>query len=122
MTEKEKIERRQNSQRKYYEENKQKLKENSKEYYEQNKQILNKKYYQTLKEKHGVEKLRQIQSEYYLARCEREPAYRAHLREMALRRCHQKKLEGIPKKSTARPKGKPRKYAPFRTDAPTPSP
>ena len=49
MTEEEKIERRQNSQRKYYEENKQKLKENSKEYYETNKQILNKNIIKILK-------------------------------------------------------------------------
>ena len=118
MTEEEKIESRQNSQRKYYDKNKQAFKEN----YEKNKQIINKKHYQNFKEKHGVEKLRQIQSGYYLARCERELAYRVRLRETTLRRYHQKKLEGIPKKPTARPKGKPRKYEPFRTDAPTPTP
>ena len=144
MTEEENIESRRNSQRKYYNKNKQntrkepvteeekkerkreyyqKNKQKIKEHYEKNKQIINKKHYQNFKEKHGVEKLRQIQSGYYLARCEREPAYRVHLRETALRRYHQKKLEGIPKKLPTRRRGKPRTYEPLLiTDAPPPTP
>ena len=94
-----------------------------KQYYEKNKQILNKKYYQNVKEKHGEDKLRQIKAEYYRAKCEREPTYRVHLRDMEKHRYHLKKLEGIPKEPSNKPRGRPRKYEPLlRTDAPIATP
>jgi hypothetical protein len=80
-------------------------------------------FLKTVKEKHGEDKLRQIKAEYYRAKCEREPTYRVHLRDMEKRRYHLKKLEGIPKEPSTRPRGKPRKYEPLlRTDASSTAP